>query len=83
MAIFEVNNVKIAGLSAIVPANELFNRDYDYISESERELLIKTTGIVSRRVVKGGETVLDLSFEAAEKLIAKLNWEKSEIELLI
>lgn len=83
MALFQINNVNIAGLSAIVPANEVSNQDYSWISESERDLLIKTTGIKSRRIVNGDATVLDLALESAQQLIEKLHWNKSEIELLI
>lgn len=83
MALFQVNNVSISGLSAIVPANEVSNRDYEWISEQDREMLIKTTGIETRRVIKGPGTTLDMALPAAEKLIKELGWEKPDIELLI
>lgn len=83
MALFQINNVNISGLSAIVPANRIDNRDYTWISEQERELLIKTTGIESRRIVNNEATVLDLAYEGAKQLIERLRWDKSEIDLLI
>lgn len=83
MALFQINNVNISGLSAIVPANRIGNRDYTWISEQERELLIKTTGIESRRIVNNEATVLDLAYEGAKQLIERLRWDKSEIDLLI
>jgi len=83
MALFQINNVNIAGLSAVVPSNKVNNRDYSWISEQERELLIKTTGIENRRIVTDDSTVLDLALEGANKLIEKLQWNKSEIDLLI
>lgn len=83
MALFEVNNVSISGLSAIVPANEVSNRDYEWISEQDREMLIKTTGIENRRIIKGPGTTLDMALPAAEKLINELGWQKADIELLI
>lgn len=66
-----------------MPRNVVSNRDYDYLTEQERDLLIKTTGIEEKRIVENGVVTSDLCFEAAEKLISELNWNKEEIELLI
>lgn len=52
MAFFTVEHIKLKGIAAAVPKYEVLNRDYDYISEQERKLLIKTTGIEKRRAVK-------------------------------
>lgn len=83
MALFQINNVSISGISAILPVNEVSNRNYEWISEADREMLIKTTGIESRRIIDGPGTTLDLSIPAAEKLIKELGWNKADIELLI
>ncbi len=83
MALFAADKVKISGLSACVPKKQESNLDYDHISESERELLIKTTGIKTRRIAEPGVTTSDLCFEAATKLISDLKWNKEEITLLI
>ena len=83
MAIFSVSNVKYSGVSACVPKNSVSNKDYHNLSEIDKELLIKTTGIEEKRIVEPGIATSDLCFEAAEKLIADLNWKKDDIELLI
>jgi 3-oxoacyl-[acyl-carrier-protein] synthase-3 len=83
MAIFSIPNIKISGISACVPSQKESNYDYDWISEKEQKLLIKTTGIEERRIAKKGVTTSDLCFEAAKKLIEKLNWKKEEIGILI
>ncbi len=83
MAIFQVPNINIAGISACVPENEFNNFDYDWISEKERQTLIKTIGVEKKRHAKKGTTTSDLCFVAAEKLISELEWDKSEIDLLI
>ena len=85
MAIFSVPNVKITGLAGAIPKKEIDNRDYEWISEAERELFIKNTGVEKRHVVPGirSTTTSDLCVEAAEKLIEELEWEKSEIECII
>lgn len=83
MAFLTVNNVKISGLSACVPANSESNYDYKLLSSSEQDLLIKTTGIEKRRVAFTGVTTSDLCVKAAEKLLCDLEWRKEEIGLLI
>ena len=54
MALFSSSNVAIKGIAACVPKNTESNDDYTNIDEDERKLLIKTTGIQFRRVVKKG-----------------------------
>jgi len=83
MAIFSVPDIKIAGISASVPKKELRNREYEWVSEKERENLVKLVGVERRRVAEAGLTTSDLCLPAAEKLIEGLNWDRSDIELLI
>jgi len=83
MAFFQINNTKISGIAACLPKNEINNRDYEWITKEERELLIKTTGIEKRRVAEKGITTSDLCYIAAAKLIKDLNWDKNEIDVLI
>lgn len=83
MALFSIPNVKISGISACVPKESESNLDYDWISEQERTLLIKTTGIENRRVAPSDITTSDLCLASAEKLIKELNWNKDEIEIII
>lgn len=83
MAIFQVPNINIAGISACVPEDEYINRNYDWISEKERDTLIKTIGVEKKRHAKKGTTTSDLCFVAADNLINELNWDRSEIDLLI
>ncbi|MBC8321176.1 MAG: ketoacyl-ACP synthase III [Bacteroidetes bacterium] len=83
MAIFQVPNINIAGISACVPEDEYNNNNYDWISEKERETLIKTIGVETKRHAKKGTTTSDLCFVAADSLINKLGWNRSEIDLLI
>ena len=83
MAIFSVPNVKISGVSACVPKKSISNHDYLKLSERERMMLIKTTGIEERRIAEEGVTTSDLCFVAAERLIQELKWNKEEIQMLI
>ena len=83
MAFLDFKNVRIAGLSAGVPKHIEYTKDNPCISsEYDYEDFIKSTGIRSRRIDES-LTTSDLCCVAAEKLIADLNWDKKEIEVLI
>ncbi|MBL4709050.1 MAG: ketoacyl-ACP synthase III [Flavobacteriales bacterium] len=83
MSFFSIPNISIDGVCGVVPKNILHNVDYDYISEKERQFLIKTTGIARKRHVDKGVTALDLGERAAKELLDKLNWKKDEVDLLV
>jgi 3-oxoacyl-[acyl-carrier-protein] synthase-3 len=83
MAIFSIPDIRIAGIAASVPKKEVSTRDYDLLTEKEREFFTKTVGVEKRRVAEPGMATSDLSLEAAQKLIDGLNWDPQEIELLI
>lgn len=83
MAILSIENVKLSGLTVCVPKNIKENKDYTPIPEDRRERFIETVGIERRRVVSSGVCTSDLCYEAAENLIDKLKWDKSEIDLLV
>lgn len=86
MAFLEFKNVRIAGIAAGVPKNVLSNLHPDATdgisSEYSPEEFVKTTGVKERHV-SDNLCTSDLCYEAAEKLIADLNWNKSEIEALV
>ena len=85
MAFQKVNNVKIVGLGACVPENIVDNRKLKLLGNSDEITnFIETTGIAQRHTI--GEKKIcasDLCFEAAERLISELNWNKKEIDCLI
>lgn len=83
MAILSIKNVQIVGIAAAVPQQQVSNRDYDWISEKEREILIKTIGIETRRVATPDMATSDMCFAAAETLLSAAKWEKDSIDLLI
>lgn len=83
MAIFEIPDVRIAGLSACVPKKRLSNHDYNWITQKERDQLIQMIGVETRHVAEPGQTTSDLCFQAAEQLLDKLGWEHGEINLLV
>lgn len=83
MALFKINHVRIAGISCCVPCQEVSNLDYKWVSSEERTNIIKTIGIEKKRITDSKTTASDLCFQAAERLISDLSWNKNEIHLLI
>lgn len=85
MAFQTVNNVKINGISACVPEQVADNSELKLLgSEEDIAKFIDTTGIAKRHVVgDSGICTSDLCFQAAEKLLDSLNWDKADIDCLI
>lgn len=86
MAFLEFQNVRIAGISAGVPKNVSSNlhpsKDDNFSSDYSPESFVEATGVKERRT-SHVLTTSDLAYEAAEKLIADLGWEKSDVEALV
>ncbi len=86
MAFLEFKNVRVAGIAAGVPENVVSNYTLksgeDISSDYTPEAFVETTGVKERRV-SDNLTTSDLSFAAAERLIAELKWEKSDIGALV
>ncbi|MDF3029535.1 MAG: ketoacyl-ACP synthase [Moraxellaceae bacterium] len=83
MAIFTLDNVRISAIAAAVPAAREKNSEYSAVSEQERALLIKTTGVEERRIAASGLTASDLCAAAADELITKCAVDRKEIGLLV
>lgn len=84
MALLKFNNIGISGMAACVPANTINNYSYtDFFSAAEAKEITDKTGIHQRRFALPGVTASDLCYQAAEKLIADLKIDKSEIDLLV
>jgi len=83
MAQFSIDGIRLSGLAAAVPKTVVSNADYEFLTERERRLLIKTTGVEQRRVAPVGMTTSDMCFAAAEALLKKLKWQKDEVEILV
>ena len=83
MAFLHFENVRIAGFAAGVPKHIGSNLDGSNISgDYSPEAFVEATGVLERHF-SDNLTTSDLGYEAAEKLILNLGWEKSEIEALI
>jgi 3-oxoacyl-[acyl-carrier-protein] synthase-3 len=78
-----IEHISLRGVSACVPRHIVRTIDYSWISEDERKLFMKSTGVEERRVADEKTTASDLCQQAAEALIHKLQWEKGSIDALI
>lgn len=83
MAFIQTQNVRVAGISAVIPSNQESNQDLQNLSKESIDLLIQTTGINSRRIAPESLSTSDMCFAAAEKIIDELKWNRNDIEVLI
>jgi 3-oxoacyl-[acyl-carrier-protein] synthase-3 len=84
MSYLTINKVKLVGLAACVPPTIEENLTLPiFTDKSEAEKVIASTGIERKRVVKPGTTASDLSFQAINKLLEKLEWSADSVDALI
>ncbi len=78
-----IKNISFKGLSACVPKDMQRTIDYDWISEEERRMFAKNTGVEERRVANAQTTTADLCERSANALLEKLKWERETIDVLL
>lgn len=83
MARWNIQNVRLAGVSACVPKNIVKTADIDLFTTEEADTFDKTVGIKERRIAPDDICASDLCQSAAEKLLGELGWEKESIDVLI
>lgn len=80
---FTVSGIKLSGVAASVPKQKVSNHQYPFATVKEKDIFIKTTGIETRRIATEGLTSSDLCFDAAEKLMQKIQCDRTEIGVLL
>ena len=81
MSQLTIDNVRIAGMSACVPATVEDNRTLPiYKDESEALKVIASTGIERHHKVDAGITASDLTVKAVEALLKKMDWEPQDVD---
>uniref|UniRef100_UPI0040478825 hypothetical protein n=1 Tax=Flavobacterium sp. TaxID=239 RepID=UPI0040478825 len=84
MALLKFNNIGISGISAAVPKHVVDNYAYtEHFEKEDVKEIVDKIGIKERRFASPETCSSDLCFAAAEKLIADMKIDKSEIDLLI
>ncbi|MGE0078222.1 MAG: ketoacyl-ACP synthase III [Bacteroidales bacterium] len=82
MALFNIKNISIRGVSAAVPNNRVNTYEFDFFTREEADVFINTVGIENRYMATNEVCASDLCFYAAEKLIMDLGWSKDDIGIL-
>lgn len=83
MAFFKFNNVRIAGIAGCVPRNITNNiKGCSNSDNYDAQAFVDATGVVERRT-SSALTASDLCYEAAEKLLTDLNWDKNDVDILL
>ena len=83
MAYWKIKNVALRGVTGTVPNNPVKTADYDVMSAEDAEVFDNTVGIKNRYIASNDICASDLCFDAAERLIANLCWEKESIDVLV
>lgn len=80
----EYNRIAIQGIETVVPKKKVDNSEYvEQLGERKVSKQVKLTGIRSCCVSDDTETVEAMCAEAAERLLARLEWSKEEIRGII
>ena len=81
MSQLTINNVRIAGMSACVPATVEDNRTLPfYKDEAEALKVIASTGIERHHKVEEGTTASDMTVKAVEALLDKMGWQPEDVD---
>ena len=84
MAYQKIENVRISGISACVPKTIVSNINSPvFLSAEDASKFISSTGIKERRIASSDICSSDLCYDAAEKLIGDLGWDRKEIDCLV
>ena len=84
MAYFTYSNIKISGLSTVVPQNKVDMKSfYDLYGEAYVTKATASTGIQSAHRVTENQTASDLGFSAAKYLLTHKNIDPQEIGIFV
>ncbi len=84
MAVFNYNNIKISGISCVVPKNIIKTDTYkEVFGDEEVEKFMQMTGITQTRRTEEFQTASDMATTAARHLLEKKGIDPSEIKALV
>ncbi len=78
-----IMGLKIIGTGCGLPGKIVTNNDLAAFMDTSDEWISQRTGIRQRRILSGGETLLELSTKAAAEALQQANTDSEEIDLLI
>jgi len=83
MALWEIRNVAVRGVTCTVPDHAVKTADFDIFTKEEAEVFDNTVGIRNRYIGPDDVCASDLCFDAAERLLAALGWERESVDVLV
>lgn len=83
MALWEIKNVAIRGVTGTVPNHAVKTADFDIFTQEEADVFDNTVGIKNRYIGPDELCTSDLCFNAAERLLEALGWEKESVDVLV
>lgn len=83
MAYWNIKNVALRGVTGTVPNNPVRTADLPYFTQEEADIFDATVGIKNRYIASCDICASDMCFDAAERLIKGLGWEKESIDILL
>ena len=83
MAYWEIKNVAVRGVTGTVPNHPVKSAELPFFTKEEADTFDATVGIKNRYIASEDVCASDLCFDAAERLIAGLGWEKESIDVLL
>lgn len=83
MALWEIKNVAVRGVTGTVPNHAVKTADFDLFTQEEADTFDNTVGIKNRYIGPDDLCTSDLCFDAAERLLSALGWEKESVDVLI
>lgn len=79
-----IQGVRIAGVSTCVPSRVIDNlRDEDRWSPDVVRKVVALSGVRRRHVVAPGQTATDLCVDAAERLLARMQWPRASVDAVV
>jgi 3-oxoacyl-[acyl-carrier-protein] synthase-3 len=83
MPTFALTGVRLAGIAAAVPADQSEVRPTATVSMVDFAKITASTGVKVRHIAPAGVCSSDLCFAAAERLLERIGWDRSTVDLLI
>lgn len=83
MAIWNIKNVSLRGVTGTVPDNPVKSADLPIFTKEEADTFDRTVGISNRYIAPDSICSSDLCQDAGERLLEALGWEKESVDVLL
>lgn len=83
MAYWSIKNVALRAVTGTVPNNPVKSADLPFFTKEEADTFDATVGIKNRYIASEDICASDMCYDAAERLIAGLGWDKESIDVLL